>query len=300
MLLRDCVSSWIETRSVSKPLAPSTVSGYRGLYRLYVAPSAAGGKELHELIDLDMIELLRPLIDRGCTRQAQILQTLVSAALRQAVRKHLLSWSPMDEIDRINHRSRVTPWLTPDQARQLLTSSAAADDPYYIAWVLMMCCGLRRGEMLALRGSDIDVARGELHVVRQMIVVNRTALITRPKSLGSCRDIPLDDDLLSLLRLHCRSSGRILDGVTRSMLADALQRALDRAQLPRVTLHGLRHTMAAAAADGGVPVKVLQSLMGHAHYQTTADIYAHVDQLPRIAAARLISHTLLPARLEIV
>lgn len=293
----DYVSSWINARL---NLAPSTLSGYRTLHRLYIAGTRVGGIPVEDLDGSDMIELLRPLLDRGCTRQAQLLQVLVSAVLRQAVRKRVIYWSPMDEVDHVKHCSKVTPWLTIDQARQLLTTSAEAKDPFYIAWLLMMCCGLRRGEMLALRWSDIDEARQELHIVRQKIDIEGQTLITRPKSAHSVRDIPLADDLLSVLRLQPRPHDDILHGVTRKMFADALERALHRADLPRVTLHGLRHTMASVAAEDGVQVKILQSLMGHAHYQTTADIYAHVNQLPRIEAAKLITHSLLGARLEIV
>ncbi len=297
MRFDDYVSSWINARL---NLAPSTLSGYRTLHRLYIAGTRVGGIPVEDLDGSDMIELLRPLLDRGCTRQAQLLQVLVSAVLRSAVKKRIIYWSPMDEVDHVKHCSKVTPWLTIDQARQLLTSSAEAKDPYYIAWLLMMCCGLRRGEMMALRWSDIDEARKQLHIVRQKIDIEGQTLITSPKSVHSVRDIPLADDLLSVLRLHPRPHDDILHGVTRKMFADALERALQRAQLPRVTLHGLRHTMAATAAEDGVQVKILQSLMGHAHYQTTADIYAHVNQFPRIEAAKLITHSLLGARLEIV
>ena len=297
MRFDDYVSSWINARL---NLAPSTISGYKTLHRLYIAGTRVGGIPVDDLDGSDMIELLRPLLDRGCTRQAQLLQVLVSAVLRSAVKKRLIYWSPMDEVDHVKHCSKVTPWLTVDQARQLLTSSAEAKDPYYVAWLLMMCCGLRRGEMLALRWSDIDESRQELHIVRQKIDIEGQTLITRPKSAHSVRDIPLADDLLSVLRLQPRPHDDILHGVTRKMFADALERALYRADLPRVTLHGLRHTMASVAAEDGVQVKILQSLMGHAHYQTTADIYAHVNQLPRIEAAKLITHSLLGARLEIV
>lgn len=297
MRFDDYVSSWINARL---NLAPSTISGYKTLHRLYIAGTRVGGIPVDDLDGSDMIELLRPLLDRGCTRQAQLLQVLVSAVLRSAVKKRLIYWSPMDEVDHVKHCSKVTPWLTVDQARQLLASSAEAKDPYYVAWLLMMCCGLRRGEMLALRWSDIDEARKELHIVRQKIDIEGQTLITRPKSAHSVRDIPLADDLLSVLRLQPRPHDDILHGVTRKMFADALERALYRADLPRVTLHGLRHTMASVAAEDGVQVKILQSLMGHAHYQTTADIYAHVNQLPRIEAAKLITHSLLGARLEIV
>lgn len=298
MLLSDLVAGWITTRSIN--LAPSTVSGYWTLYRLYIAGTRVGNTSIADLDGSDMIELLKPLLGRGCTRQAQLLQVLVSAALRSAVRRREICWNPMDEIDHVKHRSAITPWLTVDQARQLLTSSAEADDPYYIAWLLMLCCGLRRGEMLALRWSDIDEQRKVLHVTRQKIQIDGRVLITRPKSASSVRDIPLVDDLLSILRLHRTPPDDIMLGVTRKMFADALDRALQRAELPRVTLHGLRHTMAAVAAEDGVQVKILQSLMGHAHYQTTADIYAHVNQQPRIEAARLIVHSLIGARLEIV
>lgn len=297
MILSELVTGWIDARSLN--LAPSTVSGYKRLHRLYIAGTAVGAMSIDELDGSDMVELLRPLILRGCTRQAQLLQVLVSAALKSAVKHRQLTFNPMDEIERVKHRSKITPWLTPDQARQLLASSAEANDPYYVAWLLMLCCGLRRGEMLALRWSDIDEARAVLHVQRQRVVVDRRQLVTRPKSLSSIRDIPLDDHLLTILRLHIGPTDGILEGVTRTMLAEALDRALTRANLPRVTLHGLRHTMAAVAAGQGVPVKVLQGLMGHAHYQTTADIYAHVDTQPQQEAVRAISKTLVGARLEI-
>ena len=298
MTLSDLVSRWINIKSINR--APSTISGYRRLHRLYIAPTDVGSAEASSLCDEDMVTLLSPLIKRGCTRQAQLLQTLVSAAYRSAIRKHLLRYNPMDEIDRVEHFSRFTPWLSVEQARLLLTSSAEAGDPYYVAWLLMLCCGLRRGEMLALKWSDVDEIRSELHVCRQRIDIDGETLITRPKSEKSIRDIPLDDDLLALLRLCRGPHDDILHGVTRTMLAKGLDRALTRADLPRVTLHGLRHTMAAVAAGDGVPVKVLQGLMGHAHYQTTADVYAHVNRQPRIEAAHLIAHSLLGARLEIV
>ena len=298
MTLSQLVAGWITNRSIN--LAKSTISGYNTLHRLYIAGTRVGGVSVEDLDGSDMLDLLRPLIERGCTRQAQLLQTLVSAALRSAIKRRIICFNPMDEIDHVKHCSRVTPWLTVDQARQLLATSEAAGDPYYIAWVLMLCCGLRRGEMLALRWSDIDEARKEIHITRQRVDIDGQSLVTRPKSLHSVRDIPLDNDLLSILRLQPRTGDVILNGVTKDMLAKALDRALRRAQLPRVTLHGLRHTMAATAAEDGVQVKILQSLMGHAHYQTTADIYAHVNQRPRIEAAHLISHSLLGARLEIV
>ena len=298
MLLRECVRSWIDARTLSR--APSTISGYNRLYRLYIVNTRVGGMVLEDLDGSDMIELLSPLIRRGCTRQAQLLQVLVSAALRQAVKKRLLTWSPMDEVEKISHVSKLSAWLTIDQARQLLATSAAAGDRYYIAWLLMLCCGLRRGEMLGLRWSDIDRRRQLLHVERQKIEIDGQILVTRPKSACSVRDIPLNETILNRIPLHRGRDADIMPRVSRAMLAHALDLAIIRADVPRVTLHGLRHTMAATAAEDSVSVKVLQTLLGHAHFQTTADIYAHVNETPRIQAIQVISDSLLSARLEIV
>lgn len=298
MKLSKMVESWIDRRSLNR--APSTISGYRTLHRLYIEPTTIGQAEVDELDESDMIELLRPLLVRGCTRQAQLLQVLVMATLRDAVRRRVITWNPMDCVERIRHHSRLTPWLTVEQAQRLLQISQANKDPLFVAWLLMLCCGLRRGEMLGLRWTDIDFEGAWLHVRRQKVRVDRAVIVSRPKSAASVRDIPLEDHLLSLLRLLRSGDGDILGGVTDKTLQTGLDRACSAAGVPRVTLHGLRHTMAAAAAGDGVAIKILQGLMGHAHYTTTADIYSHVDAQPRRLAAETIARCFVGARLEIV
>lgn len=298
MILSEMVKSWINKRALN--LAPSTISGYRTLLRKYIEPVAIGSREADDLNEQDMLTLLRPLVEAGHTRQAQLLQTLVSAVLKDAVKRRELAFNPMDTVERIRHRARSTAWLTVEQAQRLLASSAANHDPYYLAWLLMLCCGLRRGEILGLRWTDIDFDRALLHIERQKITIEGRLITTRPKSSASVRDIPLDTHLLSLLRLQRVGDGDILPGVTETKLHKGLDRALIAAELPRITLHGLRHSMAAVAAGEGIPIKILQGLMGHAHYTTTADIYAHVDQQPRRMAAESIALRLIGTRLEIV
>ena len=289
--LSNWVESWIDRRSIR--LAPSTISGYRGSLRKYITPSPVGSMALDQIAPEDLIVLLSPILGKGYTRQAQLVQILVGAALRDAVRQRIIPWSPMDCVDKIRHKSQMTAWLTPDQAAALLRAARAASDPFYPAWLLGICCGLRRGEILGLRWTDVDFADRVLHVRRQLIRVDGQLLETAPKSLCSVRDVPLSPMLADQLRFMRRGVRVIV------ATPDALQRALDaacsRADVPRITLHGLRHSMAAVAATEGVPIKVLQEIMGHAQYSTTADVYAHVDRKAvRFAAQKVF------ARLEIV
>lgn len=283
------IQSWIERRSIR--LRQSTISGYKGSLCRYITPSVVGSMALDEIAPEDLIVLLSPIVAKGYTRQAQLVQILVGAALKDAARRQIIRWNPMDCVDKIQHKSRMTPWLTPDQSVQLLRCARENGDPQYIAWQLGICCGLRRGEILGAKLTDVDHATGVLHVRRQLIRVDGRILETPPKTLTSIRDVPLPAALADQLRFL--RGPRIVDAT-----ADGLQYALDaackRAEVPRITIHGLRHSMAAVAATEGVPIKILQEIMGHAQYTTTADVYAHVDRAAvRFAAGKVA------ARLEI-
>lgn len=282
------VNSWIERRSIR--LRPSTISGYRGSLRRYIEPSPVGDLPLEEIQPEDLIVLLSPIVAKGYTRQAQLVQILIGAALKDALKRRIISWNPMDCVDRIQHRSKMTAWLTPEESAQLLRSARAAADPLLDAWMLGLCCGLRRGEILGLTAEDVDCAAAVLHVRRQLIRVDGAQLVTPPKSMSSIRDIPIPRELADRLRFR---AGRIVS-VSPERLQDGLDAACRRAGVPRITLHGMRHSMAAVAAVEGIPIKVLQEMMGHAQYTTTADVYAHVDRTAVKTAARSVA-----TRLEI-
>lgn len=288
--LSNWVQSWIERRSIR--LAPSTISGYKGSLRRYITPSHVGQMPIDQIAPEDLIVMLSPIIAKGYTRQAQLVQILIGAALKDAVRRRILQWNPMDAVDKIRHKAKQTAWLLPDQAAQLLRSARDAADPLYIAWVLGLCCGLRRGEILGLTWDDVDLAAGMLHVKRQLIRIDGQMIESAPKTQTSIRDVPLPGMLAERLRFM-RRKGRVIDS-TPDALRKALMRACDRAGVPRITLHGLRHSMAAVAATEGVPIKVLQEIMGHAQYSTTADVYAHVDRSAVLFALQKVG-----ARLEI-
>ena len=284
------VRSWIERRSIR--LRPSTISGYNGSLRRYIEPSPVGDLPIDQIQPEDLIVLLSPIVAKGFTRQAQLVQILAGAALKDACRQRIISWNPMDCVDKIQHKSQMTPWLTPDQSVQLIRSARSAADPLLIAWMLGLCCGLRRGEILGLNRDDLDVDQQLIHVRRQLIRVDRREMLTPPKSLSSIRDIDLPSSMVEMMRFI--PHGRRIVLATPDGLQKALDGACRRAEVPRITLHGLRHSMAAVAAVDGVPIKVLQQIMGHAQYTTTADVYAHVDRTAvRSASWRMA------ARLEI-
>jgi integrase len=96
-------------------------------------------------------------------------------------------------------RHEISP-LTPEQAHQLFES--AADDRYRALWVTALATGLRQGELLALRWSDLELDAGRLHVRHTLANVDGTLTLLEPKTSRSRRTVTLPDVAVSALRAH--------------------------------------------------------------------------------------------------
>lgn len=165
-------------------------------------------------------------------------------------------------------------FLSFDEADRL---AAAADVEWRVMITLALNSGLRRGELLALRWEDVDLVAGRLMVRRN---VWRGHYGT-PKG-GRTREIPLNEKALQVLRAHrhlrgelvfCKESGKPLSNL---MCRSAIIRACKKAGLRHVGWHTLRHTFASHLVMRGVPLKVVQELLGHATVEMTLR-YAHLS-----------------------
>ena len=282
----DYLSSWLDLRAPS--LAPSTVSGYRRCLRLHIAP-VAGAVPLADLSPAHIMAILAPLCAAGHTRQAQLVRILLRCALQDAVRMGLLPHNPIDAVRPPSHRKQPISFWSPEQVSAFLGAQRFC--PLYHAWLLALLCGLRRGELLGLRWSDVDLAAGKVDVCNQRMVIDRVCIDRPPKSAAGRRQLPLPAPVLDALRRERRHSRSLYvlshpDGspYTPQQLRRALDAACAASGVPRLHIHGLRHSMATAALEAGADVKVLQSLLGHAHYSTTADTYLHPSDTIRAQA----------------
>lgn len=293
MLLSSWLENWLSLRAGS--LAPRTLECYRSTIRLHIVP-VLGAVDLPDLKPEQLAELLGMISAGGHTRTAQLTHAILHKAFADAVRHRLLSSSPMADVPRPAHRAQRAQWLDPSILAAYL---AAVDrDPHRLAWLLALYCGLRRGEIAGLRWCDVDMRAQVLHICNQRQRLESGEIVDLPpKSFAGNRPIPIPPQLLDELRAARRIGGYVVQycghPITPAALDRAHARMLARAGLPHCRLHDIRHTMGAVAVRSGVPIKVLQVLLGHAHYSTTADIYAHVDAaaardaIARIAAAMI-------------
>jgi integrase len=225
---------------------------------------------------------------------------LLSAILATAVRSRKLGANPCDGV-RLPPRRRTADAGVTITREQLLGQVLPAVPRRYRAMVATAAgAGLRWGECVGLRRRSIDLLRRELQVVEVAVeVAGRVTCKSYPKSKASRRRVPLPDFVIEALAEHLAAFPAELDElVFRNERGGPLLRAnfRQRVWLPalarsglieRPKFHDLRHCYATWLISDGVPVNVVQAVMGHEQASTTLNRYTHVpaDTHARVRAA---------------
>lgn len=274
-------------RLYKRNLKPKTLESYARLQGL-LAP-ILGALDL-EAITPDHIQAALILVeDQAGSRQAQLAYALMHATLRRAVRSRHLAFNPADAVDKPEHET--TPgraisgedWAT---LRPVISSD--------LALALLAYAGLRRGECLGLQWGDVDLGAGLLHIRRQRLRVAGQLIDQPTKSRAGCRSVPIDAELLPLLRSAFR-----LDRARHvvSCSPETLRRRWQRLQLDAgirqpYRLHDLRHTYATRLVTAGCNLKVLQYMVGHSSFDLTVQTYTHIGPLEATQEYRRVAGSL--------
>lgn len=268
MTLGSWLARWYSLYVDPSRLALSTKAMYRRA--IDAVPVALGQLDLSSLSGLDLQAWLVQVAKRT-PRAAQLDRCMLVKALSVAAKAGLCHEGICDA------QLVPKPFYTPSkavilEAEQVQAYLTAAQDSDCLPLLMLCLCGLRRGEALGARWQDLDGAY--LTISRQRLRVARHYAVTQPKSAKAVRTLRLPDALLDVLAHWPKSmTGWIVD-TTPEHLQQEHKHVITAADLPRCTLHGLRHTFATLAAGQGVSMKLLQVAMGHSKMQLTADLYA--------------------------
>jgi integrase len=262
---------------------------------LHVIPEV-GRKSLAKLSPADVQLAYGRIRAKGLSGTSlQLLHGVLHKALDDAMRWSLVARNVTELIDSPRRSTPEMKTLTPEQAGSLLL--AASDDPLCAFYTLALTCGLRLGELQALRWKDVNLDRARLQVTATLAGVwNGEPTFAEPKTKNSKREVHLPEMAIEALRTHkalqaeqrlsagpqwkdhglvfTNSIGRPLDG--NNIRQRSFAKLLERAELPAIRFHDLRHSAATLLMAEGVPVKVASELLGHADITTTLRIYSHV------------------------
>jgi integrase len=282
-LLGDYLDYWLE--SIIKPSRrPTTYESYEGNVRLYLKPGLGALKLTQITVPVLQRFLNQQLSDGRSVRKVEMLKETLSPALSQAMYEELLTRNVARLVKLPSHeREDIEPW-TPSEVTRFF--DAAKDHRWYPAFLLVALYGLRRGEVLGLRWSDIDVKASVIRVRQQVVRANGVIHIGPLKTRAGRRDLPslsvVSEELAKHRARHVGTSDDDLvfttatgHSIEPNKLTQTFYAICAQYQLRRIKLHHLRHTAATILKDLGVPARDAQLILGHSNIAITQQIYQH-------------------------
>ena len=301
---------WYEYYAKIK-VRPSSHKTYEGYIKNHIKPHI-GNIPLTKLTTLDLQRLYQKLLTEGrvdrleaqnqpkglSPKTVRNINQVISSAMQLAIQQHLIPQDPTDgcALPKTEHREMQT--LSADQLAAFLLEAkhSGVFEMYYIE----LATGLRRGELLGLKWEDIDFSTQTLRVRRQVGRINGEVREAPLKTKNAYRTISLGTDAVGILKQQREkhpSSSYVFPGPTGGPIAPdsvlhMLHRVLDRAGLPELRFHDLRHTFATLALQNGVDVKTVSGMLGHFSAGFTLDTYAHVTTAAQRQAAETMGAVL--------
>ncbi|MYU20284.1 site-specific integrase [Streptomyces sp. SID8352] len=290
--LSEWLPYWLE--NVVKPRRKlSTFDKYEGHVRLHLVP-LLGSRRLESLGVADVRRFLVRLEKQTTAATAKESHRVLRSALSSACREELITRNVAKLVEPPRTETpELHPW-TLDETLDFLTASRT--DPLYAAFVLAIALGLRRGEIIGLRWSDIDLDNRVLHV-RHQVQRRRGVLYDDDPKSRRRRVVLLPALCIAPLRWH-----RLRQADTRAKAREKWQdsgyvfatrtgrpveprnfyrsfvRVTESASLRVIRLHDARHGTATLLTAAGVAPRVVMEILGHSQISITMDVYTHVAQ----------------------
>lgn len=308
MTLADYLAGWLdEYQRATGGRKATTIAETQTNIRAYILPMLCADSERPLMLGKVKPEIVAQfaadLLDHGrrgvngnaggglSPKSVRNILCTLRHALETAKRRGYIASNPADHIQLPKWERRDLQVWESAQFAHFLTVAADADDALYALWRLVIATGMRRGELLGLRWSDLDMADATVTIRQTRVSDGYKVSITTPKTKAGRRTIAIDTGTvvaLAHLKNQQAAAAELLglppfdliatdnDGqlIRPNTLLARFHAATSRANLPKCRLHDLRHSAAAYQLERGVPVHIVAGRLGHASPATTLAIYA--------------------------
>ena len=312
----DTVESWVKTwyEVYMEPrLRATTKDLYSGYIRNHIVPSI-GSIRLDKLTTIQLQRFYNDLQKNGriqkyphielknkglSSRMVRSIHTVLHNCLELAVAERLILVNPakgcklpkMEKVEmKVLPQEQIGAYLAEANRRGLLAM-----------FYLELTTGLRRGELLALLWTDLDVQERTISVTKQVYRINGELVVSRPKTHNAVRTLSIPQQAVDLLieehEKHPHSPYLFMSPKTGTMYdPDAVRsmhdRILEKIGAEHIRFHDLRHTFATLSLKNGVDVKTLSGALGHFSAGFTLNTYTHVTPQMRERAADTIGQVI--------
>lgn len=300
MLFADYMLYWLKV--IEPDVEVDTYCGYASNIEKCIAPYFRAKKiTLGELRALDIQEFYTycQTVRRVSNNTIIHYHANLSKALKYALKKDMIDVNPMFKVDRPKPEDHIGKYYTAEELDLLFR--AVRGDGVEFAVLMASFYGLRLSEIMGLRWQSIDFANNTISIDHTVVPAYKdgkciTIAKDRAKNKSSCRSLPLVPqyrELLLEMKAHqeeCKALcgncwmgseyvyvNDIGDKVKYGYVSQHFALVLKKNGLRKIKFHELRHSCASLLLKIGVSMKDIQEWLGHSNYNTTANIYAHLD-----------------------
>ena len=305
MTLGQWLDRWL-TEYKAGTVRPGTLKSYRCYIEYYIKPQL-GDKQISLISQQDIQRMYRRLKTEGRIHEhpemnhqlsdsmVRHIHSALHAALKDAVQAHVIPRNPTEGTTAPKPNYKPKRILTGEELDAFL-AVVEQDEVWRDFFQTELMTGLRRGEICGLQWSDFDGDAGTLKVCRTLHSQRKGEYtVGETKTNQGMRTIILPHSVTEILRR------RKVDAISQWIFPDPvkpedpvdpnaayrhMKTLLQRAGLPSIRFHDLRHSCASLLLANGVPLKHIQEWLGHSDFTTTANIYAHLDYKSKITSAQ--------------
>lgn len=282
------LNDWVEyflKEYKSANLKQTTLDQYESLYKAYINPYFKG----YHLRSLTTDRIQKFINFMHCAKglSASTIRStvnVISTAIDKAVKLGYTGTNPTADVELPPIKKSVVDALNDAELKQLFN---VLDGEFY-GYAIKLCInsGLRRGELLGLQWTDIDLENNVIHVKNNLVKTSKGCLLQSPKTKSSVRDIVISDDVCAMLKKRRKEYSDDIYFVRQlskdqPMSPDNFSRRYrcicEKAGITGKGVHRLRHTFATIAFQAGVFPKITQEQLGHSDLKTTMKTYTHLN-----------------------
>lgn len=285
-------SDWI--RIIETTLRPKTWRHYSQIIRDHINPYI-GKIKLKDLRPDQIQSLYTTKLEEGISpRTIGMMHAVLRKAFNDAIGWGLVGRNPINGVKKPKEQKKEMKYYNEKQVKILL--SEVDETRYSALYYIAVTTGLRQGEILGLKWSDVDWENNRIQIQRQLQRVSGVGKkLTELKTDASRRSVAIGNiairkliehkEILKELRLfsgnHWKENNMIFPSTIGTpmeprVLYSHFMRVIKKTGLPKIRFHDLRHTAATLMFKQGVHPKVVQERLGHASISQTLDTYSHV------------------------
>lgn len=282
-------------RDKAGELKERTIKNKRYMIEAHVLPYFEN-KQMNEISPSDIIQWQNAIRAKGYSQTyLRMVQNQITALFTHASNIYNLNNNPCKKVKKMgkSDADKLNFW-TKDEY-DCFISGIDRESKYYVIFEILFWTGCREGEMLALSMEDIDLENCQIHITKTYYRMNRTDIITEPKTDNSVRTIEIPVFLANEIesywnRLYQYPENERLFPVVAEAVQHTMKRHIDKAGVKKIDVHSLRHSHCAYLIKQGVQPLIIKERLGHKDIKVTLNTYGHLYPSEQKKVASLLDH----------